>query len=108
MTFRTQHQVLIALTALLMTGALQDDEKINRALTIFNRAKQLHREGKLDEAIVEYRASAKLDPENPWILNAMGLAMTSARDFEGAEKVFLQALKLNADLTDVHNNLGVL
>ena len=108
MTFRTQHQVLIALTALLMTGALQDDEKINRALTIFNRAKQLHSEGKLDEAIVEYRASAKLDPENPWILNAMGLAMTSARDFEGAEKVFRQALKLNADLTDVHNNLGVL
>ncbi len=108
MTFRTQHQVLIALTALLMTGAVQDDEKINRALTMFNRGKHLHSEGKLDEAIVEYKAASKLDSENPWILSALGLAMTSARDFEGAEKAFRQALKLNTDLTDVHNNLGVL
>ncbi len=108
MTFRTQHQVLIALTALLMTGAFQDDEKINRALTMFNRAKHLHSEGRLDEAIAEYEAATKLDSENPWILNALGLAMTAARDFEGAEKAFRQALKLNADLTDVHNNLGVL
>ncbi len=108
MTFRTQHQVWIALIALLMTGAFQNDEKINRALTMFNRAKHLHSEGKLNEAIAEYEGATKLDPENPWIINALGLAMTAARDFNGAEKAFRQALELNTDLTDVHNNLGVL
>ena len=104
----TRYQVLVALAALLMTGASQDDEVINRALTMFNRAKHLHSEGRLDEAIAEYREAAKLDPENPWIFNALGLAQTEARDFKEAEKTFRQALKLNAELTDIHNNLGVL
>ena len=108
MTFRTRYQVLIALSALLTTGAFQNDEKVNSALNMFNRAKHLHSEGRLSEAIAEYEAAADLDPENPWIFNALGLAMTEARDFKGAEKVFRQALKLNAELTDVHNNLGVL
>ncbi|MGH9462221.1 MAG: tetratricopeptide repeat protein [Vicinamibacteria bacterium] len=104
----TRYQVLLALAALLMTGASQDDEVINRALTMFNRAKQLHSEGRLDEAIAEYKEASKLDSENPWIFNALGLAQTEARDFKEAEKAFRQALKLNAELTDVHNNLGVL
>lgn len=109
MAVQTRYQVLVALTALLMTtGAAQNDETVNRALSIFNRAKYLHSEGRLDEAIAEYKEAAKLDSENPWILNALGLAMTEARDFKEAEKVFRQALKLNAELTDVHNNLGVL
>jgi len=108
MTFRTTYRVLIALIALLTTGALQDDETINRALNMFNRAKHLHAEGRLDEAISEYRAAAKLDSENPWIVNALGLALTEARDFEEAEKAFRAALELNTELTDVHNNLGVL
>jgi tetratricopeptide (TPR) repeat protein len=104
----TRYQVLLALAALLMTGASQDDETINRALAMFNRAKQLHSEGRLDEAVAEYKEASKLDPENPWIFNALGLAQTEARDFKEAEKAFRQALKLNAELTDVHNNLGVL
>jgi len=108
MTIPTRYQVLVALAALLLTGASQDDEVVNRALTMFNRAKYLHSEGRLDEAIAEYKEASKLDPENPWILNALGLAMTEARDFKEAEKTFRQALKLNAELTDVHNNLGVL
>jgi Tfp pilus assembly protein PilF len=89
-------------------GAAQNDEKINQALAIYNRAKYLHREGRLDEAIQEYKAAVKLDKENPWIFNAMGLAMTAVGDFKGAEKAYQSALKLHAELSDVHNNLGVL
>jgi hypothetical protein len=33
----------------------QDDEKIEEALVIFNKAKYLHREDRLDEAIQEYQ-----------------------------------------------------
>lgn len=108
MTFRTTYQVLIALTALLTTGAFQNDETINRALNMFNRGKHLHSEGRLSDAISEYKAATELDPENPWIFNALGLAQIEARAFKDAEKSFRKALELNAELTDVHNNLGVL
>ncbi len=108
MAFGSQHRVLIASLTLLLMGAVQNDAKINEALTIFNQAKYLHQEGRLDEAIEQYQASLKLDKENPWIFNAMGLAMTAAGDLKGAEKAFQTAIKLNMDLTDVHNNLGVL
>ena len=108
MTLGSQHRVLIASLTLLLMGAVQNDAKINEALTIFNQAKYLHQEGRLDEAIEQYQASLKLDKENPWIFNAMGLAMTAVGDFRGAEKAFQTAIKLNMDLTDVHNNLGVL
>ena len=108
MTVRTPYRVLVALAALSMTAAAQDDEVVNRALNLFNQAKYLHSEGRLPEAIAQYKEAAKLDSENPWIFNALGLAMTAARDFKGAERAFREALELNAELTDVHNNLGVL
>ena len=108
MTLASQHRVLISGLALLLIGAVQNDAQINEALTIYNHGKYLHQEGRLDEAIEEYQGALKLDKENPWIFNAMGLAMTAVGDYKGAEKAFQTALKLNMDLTDVHNNLGVL
>lgn len=86
----------------------QDDEKIEEALVIFNQAKYLHREDRLDEAIQKYQRALKLYKENAFIYNSMGLAMVAKRDYKGAEKAFKAALKLNTELTDVHNNLGVL
>lgn len=108
MTHGSQHRVLMASLTLLLMGAAQNDAKINEALTLFNQGKYLHQEGRLDEAIEQYQAALKLDKENPWVFNAMGLAMTAVGDYEGAEHAFKSALKVNMDLTDVHNNLGVL
>jgi Tfp pilus assembly protein PilF len=85
----------------------QDPKEIEEALKIFNRAKYLHQERKYEEAINEYHRAAKLDKNNPFIFNYLGLAYLSLRDHKNAIKNFEHALELNPDLTDVHNNLGV-
>jgi tetratricopeptide (TPR) repeat protein len=87
--------------------ALQSEDDIEEALKIFNRAKYLHQEGNYEEAVREYRRAAELDDENPFIYNYMGLALLSLEDYDGAIKALKQALVLNPNLTDAHNNLGV-
>jgi len=105
--------VLVSLVAFLVAGravdaaAQGDDKKIDESLIIFNRGKMLHSEKRYDEAIVEYQRSLKLYDEDAWVWNYMALAMTAKRDFKGALKSFEKALALNPELTDIHNNLGV-
>ena len=86
----------------------QDDDRFEEAVAVFNRAKFLHREGNYEEAIREYQRAARLDDENPWIFNAMGLALAANGDLEEARRALEKALELNAELTDVHNNLGAI
>jgi tetratricopeptide (TPR) repeat protein len=87
--------------------APQSDETIEEALKIFNQAKYLHQEGNYEEAVREYRRAAKMDDKNPFIYNYLGLALLALEDYDGAIKALKQALVLNPNLTDVHNNLGV-
>jgi tetratricopeptide (TPR) repeat protein len=91
----------------LASPAPQSNEAIEEALKIFNQAKYLHQEGNYGEAVREYRRAAKLDDKNPFIYNYLGLALLSLEDYDGAIKALRHALTLNPNLTDVHNNLGV-
>lgn len=107
------HRLWQVVLGLILAGALagampQNPEEIEEALKVLNRAKYLHQERKYEEAIAEYQRAAKLDKDNPFIFNYMGLAYLSIRDHKNAIKNFEHALELNPDLTDVHNNLGVL
>lgn len=85
----------------------QTDAEIEEAINIFNRGKSLHTELRYQEAISEYRASIKLDPESPFVYNALGLALAAVGDLKGSLKSFNKALALNPDLTDVYNNMGM-
>lgn len=85
----------------------QTDEEIEQAISIFNRGKSLHQEKRYSEAIAEYRASLKLDPESPFCHNALGLALAAVGDFQGSLREFTRAIELNPDLTDVYNNMGM-
>jgi tetratricopeptide (TPR) repeat protein len=87
--------------------AQASEEDIEEAIRIFNRGKLLHQEHEYREAIKEYEIAAKLDNQNPFVFNAMGLAYAALRDFPSALKAFNQALSLNPDLTDVYNNIGM-
>lgn len=86
---------------------LQDQEKIDESLKIFNRAKLLHQEGNYQDAIQKYQEAIRLDDENPWVFNYLGLAQAAVGELEPAIKSLQTALKLNPDITDIHNNLGV-
>ncbi len=88
--------------------AAQSDQKIEEAMRVFNRGKLLHQERQYREAIQEYLAALKLDDQNPFVFNALGLAYAAVRDFGPALKAFNQALALNPDLTDVYNNIGMI
>jgi Tfp pilus assembly protein PilF len=93
---------------LLAAAAVQaSDDDIEEAIRIFNRGKLLHQEHEYRGAIKEYEAAAKLDDQNPFVFNAMGLAYAALRDFPSALKAFNVALQLNPDLTDVYNNIGM-
>jgi type IV pilus biogenesis/stability protein PilW len=85
----------------------QSHEEIEESIRIFNRGKLLHQEQQYREAIKEYQAALKLDDQNPFVFNALGLAFAALRDFAPALKAFNQALALNPDLTDVYNNIGM-
>jgi len=98
---------LLAAPTVTASHVPQDRDRFEEALDVFNRAKFLHREGSYEEAIREYRRAVRLDDENPWIFNSMGLALAANGDLEEARRALEKALELNADLTDVHNNLGV-
>src|SRR3990172_11475211 len=92
---------------LLALTAAQSHDDIEESIQIFNRGKLLHQERQYREAIKEYQASLKLDDQNPFVFNSLGLAFAALRDFASALKAFNQALQLNPDLTDVYNNMGM-
>lgn len=99
---------MVAGTLALGAPLPQSREEIEEALKAFNRAKYLHQEERYEEAIQEYQRAARLDKENPFIFNYMGLALLSAQQYPRARDAFQKALELNPNFTDVHNNLGVL
>ena len=110
MAHRKVSALLIMIIMGLMAATLapaQTDEEIEQAISIFNRGKSLHQEKRYQEAISEYRASLKLDPESPFVYNALGLALAAVGDLGGALKAFNRAIAINPDLTDVYNNMGM-
>jgi Tfp pilus assembly protein PilF len=98
---------VVVLTAGSASAIPQDPKKIDEALTIFNRAKLLHQDGNYEDAIREYQRATRLDNKNPWIFNYLGLAQIAVGRSKDAVKSLMTALKLNPDITDIHNNLGV-
>ena len=100
--------------ALLTVGVLmttlasaQTEEEIEDAIRVFHRGKTLHQEKRYEEAIREYRAALKIDRENPFLYNAMGLALAAVGNFQESLKAFNAAIQPNPDLTDVYNNMGM-
>ena len=92
----------------LPAAAMQEDyEDIEKSISVFNRAKLLHQEREYEGAIREYRAALKLDDQNPFIHNSLGLALAAVGAFAESLKSFTKAVELNPDLTDVYNNLGM-
>ena len=51
-------------------------------------------EGKYEEARDAARAGLKIAPDNPWLLNSLGVALLNTDDKRGAKKAFTKALSL--------------
>lgn len=106
---RLAFALLVSTALALPSGAstLQDDSKIERAIQIFNQGKLFHQQRQYQEAIRAYEESLDLDDQNPFVHNALGLALAAVGDFEDALSSFRKAISINPDLTDVYNNMGM-
>jgi WD40 repeat protein/tetratricopeptide (TPR) repeat protein/tRNA A-37 threonylcarbamoyl transferase component Bud32 len=72
-----------------------------------NRGWALYQQGKLDEAIVEYRRAIEVDSRFTWPHNYLGLALydQGKRDQAGAE--YRRAIELDPNFDWPHNYLGL-
>ncbi len=73
----------------------------------YQRGQVLEKQGLLDEAINEYRASVSFLPSAE-ALNNLGYALSRRNDFAGAYRAYQQALQVKPGGADVLANLGLL
>lgn len=78
------------------------------AYRLFRVGRQLERRDRYDLAKRKYHQALKIDPENPIILNALGLADMTLNNFDSAETSFKKAIHINPEYFGAMNNLGLL
>lgn len=64
-------------------------------------------ENNVTGALVELTEAEKLNPDDPQLLNYLGLAYFHKNKFELAEQKYLRALALRPDYSEARNNLAV-
>ena len=64
-------------------------------------------QGKLDEAIAEYRQAIRLKPDDAEAHNNLGTILCDRKhDYEGAIAEFREAIRLKPDDAEAHHDLG--
>jgi predicted O-linked N-acetylglucosamine transferase (SPINDLY family) len=71
-----------------------------------DRALELHRAGRLEEAEVLYRRVLQVQPEHPDALHLLGVLTAQRGDCEAAVKLFQWAIQIRSQVADYHNSLG--
>ena len=73
----------------------------------FNRAVELQRQGKWNEAVAAWRAFLKLEPKHAGAHANLGTALSRLNQYEEAIASFETAIKLNPGLMPLLYNLGI-
>lgn len=74
---------------------------------LFSQALQLHEAGRLDEAEQIYRQILETAPQNPDVINLLGLIAQSKDLHEEAVALFSQAIKISPTFAPYYFNLGL-
>jgi len=72
-------------------------KKLNEALKHYEQGGVLYHQGKLEAAIVEYRAALRGDPDEPYWHQALGDALEKQGDSQSALEEYHQASRLSPD-----------
>ncbi|SFM05467.1 tetratricopeptide repeat protein [Nitrosomonas communis] len=83
-------------------------ENPNTIEQLLIRASQLHRSGKLEEAVKVYHAALQINADHPEALHGLGLTLSTQKDLDGALPLLQQAIVLAPDRPDYYNDLGIL
>lgn len=83
------------------------DKVIQEALEHYKKASQLDEEGKVDEAIVEYRISIKLNPADPDAHFNLGLAYLKKKQNKEAIGAYKKVVELSPRDAEAYKLLGI-
>ncbi len=82
------------------------DARAKQADETFTRATELHRQGRLDEAIAGYVRAVELEPGRAQLYNNLGVALRARGQFAAAVACYRRAIALKPDDHGTHSNLG--
>ncbi len=97
----------LVLAAFLCGGCAVMEESQKKATYHHQMGQSYLAERNYTKALVELTEAEKITPDDPDLLNRLGLAYFFKGKFEIAEKKYLKALELRPVFSDARNNLGV-
>ena len=92
--------VLIGFTSWGLAGALEEQQYINYGKDEYNR-------GNYDAAIYLFNKAIKLNPNNEYLYNDLGLCYTALEEMDMAIPAFSKAIELNSDCVEAYYNRGL-
>jgi tetratricopeptide (TPR) repeat protein len=110
---RASEQLLVSLRARQADLEKSKEQLINATLS---NGQSLYEKGDYRSAAQTFREALAISPQDPAILNKLGLALIKTRDYNGAEIVFKQALEISEKIlgsehqtiAEILNNLAEL
>ncbi len=116
--FLTLIALMVILPSLLPSGGLAPaaavepgkkptEPELQQAREHFEKGAALEEEGKLDEAIVEYRIAVKLSPDDPDIHFNLGLAYLKKKQNKEAIVEYKRVVELSPRDSDAYKLLGI-
>ena len=82
-----------------MNQALKD-QRVQELISLYNN-------GDVKECLLRAKKVAKIYPEEPFVVNLIGVVSASIGSYEEAIESYKRALKINPNYFEVYNNLGV-
>ena len=98
--------MLVAVLLLASGCALSQGEK-NRSIYHFQMGQSFYAENNFTGALLEFTEAEKLTPDDPELLNQLGLAYFRKGHYDLAEAKYLKALDNRERFSEARNNLGV-
>ncbi len=97
-----------ALIASVLGCAGKNPEQLKQANMSYDLGANLLNKGDYPDAIQQLSNATRLNPDDPYSFNALGLAYYGEGMKGPSEDAFKKAIALNAKYSDAYNNLGVL
>ncbi len=104
---KMQFVLALVLAVFLCGGCAVMDESQKKASYHYQMGQSYLAERNYTKALVELTEAEKLMPDDPDLLNRLGLAYYFKGKYEMAEQKYLKALQLRPAFSDARNNLGV-
>ena len=83
------------------------EKEIQEAMAHYQKGSQLEEEGKVDEAIVEYRISIKLNPDDPDVHFNLGLAYLKKKNNKEAITAYKRVVELSPRDAEAYKLFGI-